>query len=143
MYKCNVCGAEFETPREVTEREREEDGFIHVWVDSLCPSCGDDDFDEVEECTECGQLCAELYNGICEDCLTELAYDSDTVWFYGQDNKVSRDINGVVSWLLDNDEDFEAYLLKYFDKAEAYEKAEYCLQDKYEFSNFINRRSKK
>ena len=38
MYRCNDCGAEFETP--VVEDEGTEDETVEI-----CPSCGSDDID--------------------------------------------------------------------------------------------------
>lgn len=51
MFRCNFCGAEFFEPEIRTSTENL-DGENGWWTHSegVCPWCGDEDFEEIEEC---------------------------------------------------------------------------------------------
>ena len=67
MYICNNCGAVFDTPDTQTESHPYGEGYAQEkW--SVCPCCGDNDFDEAKECRMCGELVSELNEGLCDCC---------------------------------------------------------------------------
>lgn len=47
-YKCNDCEAEFDGPREYSERVGEFWGAPAYETFCVCPECGSEDFDESE-----------------------------------------------------------------------------------------------
>lgn len=48
MYKC-TCGAVFEEPLLITERNHCGDGFFEELTIAVCPWCADGHFDEYDE----------------------------------------------------------------------------------------------
>ena len=72
MYICHNCGAVFDTPDTYEEHHPYGMGYARErW--SVCPSCGDTDFDEAKECSRCGEYFAELEDdGLCELCWDEM-----------------------------------------------------------------------
>ena len=67
MYICNNCEAVFETP--AVHEEQHPYGMTYAteyW--SVCPHCGDTDFDEAKKCDRCGEYVAELEEGLCDCC---------------------------------------------------------------------------
>lgn len=70
MFICNSCGAVFSTPD--THEDHHPYGMGYAterW--SVCPSCGDNDFTEAEQCERCGEYVAETEDGLCEECYKE------------------------------------------------------------------------
>lgn len=47
MYKCNDCGATFDEPKVVYERHGLDCPPYERW--DVCPRCGENSFDEIEE----------------------------------------------------------------------------------------------
>lgn len=73
MYKCLDCGHVFETPDEFRENHGDPGKGYESF--GVCPECGSDDYEEVKQCSECGEWFStdELYScGCCEDCLQDL-----------------------------------------------------------------------
>lgn len=87
MYKCNNCEAKFEFPDERQICFEEYYGVSHLmdgrtYINTyMCPECGDDDMEELEQCNLCGEWFNELHdttemiNGgcgyVCEQCLED------------------------------------------------------------------------
>ena len=103
MYKCRRCGEVFE------EDEIRESVTYHPWRDGEadevfeeCPYCGDGDFDEAEQCEECGEwfLRDELHDGRCDECLKKNA-TFDIVLPYAEEND---DVKGLVESVLSTTE---------------------------------------
>ena len=46
-YRCNVCGASFDEPKEVIETHGLDHPPYERW--EVCPFCREDNFDEIEE----------------------------------------------------------------------------------------------
>ena len=66
MYICNNCGAIFDEPNTVIETHGLDcPPYEHIPV---CPECEDTDFVEAQECERCGELFAELEDGLCDAC---------------------------------------------------------------------------
>ena len=59
MYKCANCGEIFAEPV-----KHPRNGLM------VCPECGIDDFEQAQECAECGDYFFdyELHGGLCQDC---------------------------------------------------------------------------
>ena len=69
MYKCEDCGAVFETPYEYREPDV---NFFADW----CPYCQSDAITEVHECKFCGELTAVYdltIDGYCPECVAKTA----------------------------------------------------------------------
>lgn len=49
MYKCNICGLEFDEPTMKRSVEPMPDGFFEERAEEVCPSCGMAYFDEMED----------------------------------------------------------------------------------------------
>jgi hypothetical protein len=67
MYICNNCESVFETPD--VHKEHHPYGMTSAteyW--SVCPHCGETDFDEAKKCERCGEYVAELDEGLCDCC---------------------------------------------------------------------------
>lgn len=88
MYKCRHCGEVF------NEEDVNVSVTFHPWryreaEESFeeCPNCGSGDFEEAEQCEECGEwfLPDELYGDRCEFCLDK-ALTIDTAFDYAEDN---------------------------------------------------------
>ena len=141
MFICLHCGHQFTNP---TNRYNK---AINRWEDDAeCPNCGSEDFEEAEECVECGALkCADyLINGMCEDCIKEAAHDMRTVFEYAQDNTELVEINGVLSNALTKVQ-IEAILTNYLMNngdlsAECYR---FAMDDPDIFSDWLAERRKK
>ena len=73
MYICNICGEVFEEPEVIYERRPYGMGYAEeeFWV---CPHCKDTDIQEAERCESCGEYFAELEDGLCEYCYSDM-YD--------------------------------------------------------------------
>ena len=67
MYKCSSCGAEFETPNSVPDFNSEYWGTRVTHYTGVCPSCGSDDYDEMDRCDIC-RTYIEAGTDLCENC---------------------------------------------------------------------------
>ena len=73
MYICNNCEEVFEKPKIYYEHHPYGMGYAEErWV--VCPHCGEADFEEAKECKRCGEYVAELEDGLCDVCYSEM-YD--------------------------------------------------------------------
>lgn len=109
MYKCRYCGEVFE------EDEIRESVTSHPWRDGEadevfeeCPHCGGGDFEEAEQCNECGEwfLPEEMHGEYCTGCLRK-KMDVKTVFAYAKEN---RDQKYFFENILSNDEIEQALL---------------------------------
>lgn len=67
MFICNNCGEVFETPDTYEEHHPYGMGTAaERWA--VCPHCEDTDFVEAKQCERCGELVAELQDGLCDVC---------------------------------------------------------------------------
>jgi hypothetical protein len=67
MYICSNCGETFEECKIIEEHHPYGMGTAaEKWA--VCPQCGETDFDEAKQCERCGELVAELYDGLCDIC---------------------------------------------------------------------------
>ena len=71
MFICNNCGAIFEDCKIIEEHHPYGMGYAtEEWA--VCPHCEDTDFAEAEECKRCGELFAELDEGLCDVCYGDM-----------------------------------------------------------------------
>ena len=82
MFICNRCGHTFQEPKYV------KNGGGDIGEDwPVCPTCGDDDYDEARECAMCGvvkrdvHMCCHI--NVCVDCMNELASRAKTALVKG------------------------------------------------------------
>lgn len=68
MYRCTQCGAEFEEPRYIEERDPSYEGGIYG--SQVCPDCGSDDIEEGAVCGLCNMAFTD--GEFCEDCKREV-----------------------------------------------------------------------
>lgn len=73
MYLCANCGQMFDFPDVVDDFTSEFWGGIVRHTTTVCPSCGSDDFDEMDKCEVCGEYIAPGEE-LCENC-RELIHD--------------------------------------------------------------------
>ena len=59
MYKCDGCGMVFEEPVKLKYPLCRLDGQTYYDYDHVCPFCGCEGIEFVEECEECGEYCYE------------------------------------------------------------------------------------
>lgn len=74
MYKCDDCGYEFKEPRQGQEYMGQCHGTPAYREYSICPSCGSEEYDCLDEqCEECGSFidCVRAYLGKYERCERE------------------------------------------------------------------------
>lgn len=134
QYRCNRCGHVFDRPTLIR-------GDFYSPDTCECPSCRSDDYEPVFECSRCEELFPEedLYYGICEGCLRELAKDKELAFAYGENNSVSKfwdddgKLNGLIAYAW-NSTDANNELFKSVTEKDA---EEYCMEDKYEFASFV------
>lgn len=70
MYICNECGAVFDDPKTYYEHHPYGMGYAEEkWL--VCPYCYGD-FQEAEQCEECGEYVAELEDGLCDICHSDM-----------------------------------------------------------------------
>lgn len=67
MYLCENCGATFNIPDEVNDFSSEFWGATVTHTTCVCPSCGSDDFVEMDRCDMCGEDIAPGEE-LCENC---------------------------------------------------------------------------
>lgn len=73
MYICNNCGEVFETPATYEEHHPYGMGTAtEEWA--VCPHCEDTNYSEAKQCERCGELVAELHEGLCDCCYGDM-YD--------------------------------------------------------------------
>ena len=72
MYICNECGEVFDEPKIIEEHHPYGMGYA-VEEFAVCPYC-DGGFQEAEQCERCGEYVAELEDGLCDICYSEM-YD--------------------------------------------------------------------
>lgn len=71
MYICNNCGEVFEEAKVIEEHHPYGMGTAtEEWY--VCPHCEDTDFQAAQECERCGELVAELNDGLCECCYGDM-----------------------------------------------------------------------
>lgn len=77
MYICKSCGWTFEEPYEYEERHGFEYGPFEKW--SVCPNCGEPDYEIAVRCNNCDKFIAEsdVYNTpdnkeVCKKCFTKM-----------------------------------------------------------------------
>jgi rubrerythrin len=72
MYICNNCGEVFDTPETYEEHHPYGTGYAsEKW--SVCPNCGEPDYDEAKQCERCGEFVAELDgDGLCDVCYGDM-----------------------------------------------------------------------
>ena len=135
QYRCNRCGRVFDRPTLIR-------GDFFSPDEYECPSCRSDDYEPVFECTRCEELFHEedLYNGICEGCLRELAKDRELAFAFGERNKCGEfygkgggELNGLIAYAWDAT-DANNELFKSVTEQDA---EEYCMDDIYEFASFV------
>lgn len=66
MYRCLYCGVYFETPAKRSHTEHAGE-LTFPFSEELCPICGDDVFETVDRCPDCGQYKATEHI-LCEQC---------------------------------------------------------------------------
>ena len=71
MYICNECEEVFEQPKVVVERHPWGMGYAEEEF-CECPCCGSGNFEEAEECSLCGEYVAELEDGLCNICYSDM-----------------------------------------------------------------------
>ena len=52
MFQCKWCGAEFEDPEQIRDGYFAGNPMVHL----VCPECGDDEFYEIEENEDDGEV---------------------------------------------------------------------------------------
>lgn len=78
MYRCENCGAEFETPKIIKEAHPYGESYAYEeWY--TCPHCEDTDMIELHHCKDCYGWFAEseLEDGLCDECWEEKYGDED------------------------------------------------------------------
>lgn len=140
-FKCLGCGHVYASYD--AKRRRYSDGT----VDRLCPICDNDEYEEVEQCVDCGEWFdpAELYGSFgecrCEDCL-ERAVDIDTALEYGEETPM--EINGLFEYIFTPEQIKQILLDKidgmYNENEKLCRAREYCMSDIDGFADFISKR---
>ena len=71
MYICNDCEEVFDEPKIIEEHHPYGMGYaIEEFV--VCPHCKDTDIQEAEQCGRCGNYVAELEDGLCDICHSDM-----------------------------------------------------------------------
>ena len=71
MYICNYCGETFEDCKIIEEHHPYgSTTAIENWY--VCPYCNDTDFEEAQRCERCGEFVADLQEGLCDICHSEV-----------------------------------------------------------------------
>lgn len=93
MYKCNNCRSEFEEPSTKNIIAEEHLGISNLFQTrtrldiDVCPNCGDEDLEEIQQCEICGEWfneeeltdTTEYINGGCGYCCDQCIQDTDMV----------------------------------------------------------------
>ena len=120
--------------REKFKREREEDE-MHEY-----------DHEDQEQCVLCGNWEDIIVNEVCDDCLEKNTTLRNAIKF-GEENKVNVEINGFIANVYSADEinrilkrNLEEDKTQTFEIKQVLKEAEnYCLKDKYDFSEFLKK----
>ena len=71
MYICEDCGEVFEDAKTIEEHHPYGMTYAtELWA--VCPHCESTNFDEAKQCERCGELVAELHDGLCDICYSDL-----------------------------------------------------------------------
>ena len=140
-FKCLGCGHVF--TMDDAKKRRYCDGD----VDILCPICENDEYEEVEQCVDCGEWFdpADLYGSSdecrCEDCL-ERAAGIETALEYGEENPM--EINGFFEQFFSPVQIAEILYEKvaqlYPDEVQRVEAISFCKNDMCDFADWLERR---
>ena len=74
MYKCGICGAEFDEPLVIENHRPDLDGFSEVLREEICPICGESCFSSAEQCPVCGRW-MQAGRHVCRKCEEKIAQD--------------------------------------------------------------------
>lgn len=141
MYICLDCHREFDEP----EMKYGFGGYPEepTWH---CPYCDSMDYEETEECAECGAVKFKdnLISGMCEDCINEAAEDMRLAYEYGAYRTDEVELNGVLATAFSKVQ-IEAILTNYLmnNGDFAAECKRFALDDEYDFADWLVRRKKK
>ena len=100
MYKCMHCGHDFEKPK-ITHNG----GYWEEeWAE--CPNCGSEDYEEYENCLECGaqKIPEALTHGFCKDCIETMEDEFQLVYDYGEQERAMVAGNGIFDYAFSADE---------------------------------------
>lgn len=141
MYICLHCGHQF------TNATNRYNRIVNRWEDDAeCPNCGSEDFEEAEECVECGALkgADNLIHGMCDDCINIAAEDMRQAYEYGADRTEVVEINGVLAMAFSKVQ-IEAILMNHLmnNGDFAAECKKFALDDKFDFTEWLAERRKK
>lgn len=141
MYICLHCGHKF------TNATNRYNRIVNRWEDDAeCPNCGSEDFEEAEECVECGALkmSDNLIHGMCDDCINIAAEDMRQAYEYGADRTEVVEINGVLVMAFSKVQ-IEAILMNHLmnNGDFAAECKKFALDDKFDFTEWLAERRKK
>lgn len=102
MYKCETCGAVFESPDAVSERIGEYGGMPAYRDVCICPQCHCDEFEEARKCEICGEWKSEdeMECDVCYDCMDKHKYDFDYCENLCGDETEAVQINSLYASLL-------------------------------------------
>lgn len=135
MYKCLKCGAVFEETK--VKSYDSQTG----WYDERCPICESEYFDEVGHCLKCDEYfpLGEMVGSICKECFDKRVTFGNALR-YGKARKESVEISGFLKWCFASDE-IESVLLKCLQECSHEWRqrmaTEYCNDDKYDYSEFL------
>ena len=71
MYICEDCGEVFAEAKTIEERHPY--GMTYAteyWA--VCPYCESSNFEKAKQCERCGELVAELHDGLCDCCYGDM-----------------------------------------------------------------------
>ena len=71
MFICEDCGYVFEEPKTIEEHHPYGMGYATEQL-AVCPHCRSYNFDEAKQCDRCGEYVAELHDGLCDICYSDL-----------------------------------------------------------------------
>ena len=91
MFKCRDCENTFREPREIVG------GYVGERL-AECPYCGRTDFDEAEQCEECGEwfLPEEINSGYCNKCLSMKVNFDNVLEYATKYNEVDDFIDNII-----------------------------------------------
>ena len=71
MYICEECEAVFDEPKTVEEHHPYgSTTATEYWA--VCPHCESSSYEEAKQCERCGELVAELHDGLCDICYDDM-----------------------------------------------------------------------
>lgn len=71
MYICNTCDEIFDEYKIIEEHHPYGDTYA-VEEFAVCPHCEDTDIDIAKQCSQCGEYVAELEDGMCKHCYSDM-----------------------------------------------------------------------